>query len=121
MTGSQLKSHYNLDIFSRVYIQKVLNSSVPIYVLSLNSRYRNQHIPRKLLQFNRTSMLYRFKGRQSDFTKLSPPMLIEEFKGSIGPRDFILIRDLGAERYLIPRNIIPAKNIFIGNTTFATN
>lgn len=48
-------------------------------------------------------------------------MLIEEFKGSIGPRDFILIRDLGAERYLIPRDIIPAKNIFIGNTTFATN
>ena len=121
MTGSQLKSHYNLDIFSKVYIQKVLNTSVPIYILSLNSRYRNQHIPRNLLQFNRTSILYRFKGNQSMFTKLSPPMLIEEFKGSIGPRDFVLVRDLGAERYLIPRDIVPAKNVFVGNSVSITN
>lgn len=107
MTGSELKTYFNLDSFSKVYIQKVLNSIVPIYIISLNSRYSNQHIPRKLLQFNKTSMLYRFKGKNAKFVKLSPPVMLDDYSQNINPNDFVLIRDLGAERYLLNRNLSP--------------
>lgn len=107
MNGVELKSHFKLDSFARVYIQKVLNSTVPIYVISFNSRYKTQHIPRKLLQFNNSSMLYRFRGPQAKFSKLSPPVAIEGFRYDIGANAFIMIRDLGGERYVSHRDIFP--------------
>ena len=107
MNGKELKSHFNLGMFPKVYIQRILSSTVPMYIITFNSRYKTQHIPRKLLQFNKSSMVYRFKADQAKFIRLSPPVMIEEFKNSLGPNAFIFIRDLGGERYLVDRDISP--------------
>lgn len=112
MNGVELKSHFKLDDFPKVYIQRVINSTIPIYIISFNSRYPNQHIPRKLLQLNKSSMLYRLKNDQAKFVRLSPPFIIENFMYNIDTNAFIFIRDLGGERYLddrilFPENLIP--------------
>jgi len=107
VNGIELKNHFRLNDFPKVYIQKVFNSTIPIYIITFNSKYSSQHIPRKMLYFNNSSMYYRFKGPQAKFIRLSPPMLIEEFNYNLSSNAFIFVRDLGGERYLTKRNVYP--------------
>lgn len=107
MTHKELKLSLNLESFSYIYIQKILGIVIPIYVISINSRYPNKFISFKRLNSSLVSQIYTMDILKLKKVKLSPPVLLDNFEGNIYENSQIVLRDIGAEDLLTKRNLIP--------------
>ena len=107
MTNKELKLSLNLESFTYVYIQKILGIVIPIYVISINSRYPNKFISFKRLNSSLVSQIYTMDILKLKKVKLSPPVLLDNFEGNIYENSQIVLRDIGAEDLLTKRNLIP--------------
>jgi len=107
VTNKELKLSLNLESFTYVYIQKILGIVIPIYVISINSRYPNKFISFKRLNSSLVSQIYTMDILKLKKVKLSPPVLLDNFEGNIYENSQIVLRDIGAEDLLTKRNLIP--------------
>lgn len=107
MTNKELKLSLNLESFTYVYIQKILGIVIPIYIISINSRYPNKFISFKRLNSSLVSQMYTMDILKLKKVKMSPPVLLDNFEGNIYENSQIVLRDIGAEDLLVKRNLIP--------------
>lgn len=107
MTNKELKLSLNLESFTYIYIQKILGIVVPIYIITINSRYPNKFIPFKKLTNSLVSQMYTMNILKLEKVKMSPPVLLDNFEGNIYENSQIVLRDIGAEDLLVKRNLIP--------------
>jgi len=107
MTSNELKLSLNLEKFTYVYIQKVLNIVFPIYIITINSRYPSKFIPFKKLKSSLVSQTYNVNLLKLEKCKLSFPILLQDFSGTIYENSYIIVRDIGAEDLLYKRSLIP--------------
>lgn len=107
MDVEELRLSLNLERFSYVYVQKVLGIVMPIYIITINSRYPNKFIPYKRLNSSMVSQTYTMNLLKLEKVKLSPPVLLSNFQGKIYENSYIVLRDIGAEDLLAKRNLIP--------------
>lgn len=80
---------------------------MPIYIITINSRYPNKFIPYKRLNSSMVSQAYTMNLLKLEKVKLSPPVLLSNFQGKIYENSYIVLRDIGAEDLLTKRNLIP--------------
>ena len=107
MTTKELILSLNLERYTYIYIQKILAVIVPIYIITINSRYPSKFIPYKRLNSSLVSQFYSMNLLKLEKVKLSPPVLIYDFKSTIYENSHIVVRDIGAEDLLSKRNLIP--------------
>lgn len=100
MTGPELKVSLGLEEYTNCYIQKVLGVGVNLYLVTINTRFPEKHIPTKLLRNNLTTQQFRITNTGLDKLKLTPGVEVEGFSGTLAPNSFIVVRDLGAEAFL---------------------
>lgn len=99
--GEELKSQLGLDKFQNIYIQKVINSSLPVYIITVDSRRPTLHLTNSKLKSVQSTYLRRYLDRGGSVTlndfKLSPSFDLESYTGIIPSRSIIIFRDLGGE------------------------
>jgi hypothetical protein len=103
----ELKLSLNLERFTYIYIQKVLGIIMPIYIITINSRYPSKFIAYRRLNSSMVSQAYSMNLLNLEKVKLTPPVLLSNFQGTIYENSYIVVRDIGAEDLLTKRNLIP--------------
>lgn len=118
--GEQLIDRFSLNKFKTVLIQKVINSTANIYIITVDSRNKSQSIPYKKLRSSITSSLKRVQKTKpmilsfSPFIlqntvflediKLTPPTDLRSFHGPLMRGSIFVFRDL------IGENLVDKKN-----------
>lgn len=102
--GRQLKRDLGLENFKYAYIQKIIDMAQNVYIVSVDSRYPNvffgftklKKIKSVTIQkTKRTPFEYKFKNY-----KLTPPILLDEFKGDISSNAMIIRQDLTGDYFM---------------------
>ena len=102
--GRQLKTDLGLDKFKYAYIQKIIDMAQDVYIVTVDSRYPNVFFGRsKLNKVDNVSVLktkmtpfgYSFK----DY-KLTPGILLDDFKGNISSNAMIIRQDLTGDYFM---------------------
>jgi len=102
-TGKQLIRDLGLSEFKYYWIQKVLNVSINMFIVTIDSRYPNTYLSVNKVK-NLFSMLM-IKGRTvADGIKMgkltmTPPVPLEQFSGFFPTGSVILRHDLAGEYY----------------------
>lgn len=99
--GIILKKELGLDKIESIWVQKILNISISIYIIVFNSRAPSRYFPiaklKKLKAF-RTSRL-KIKGFSFITTKfkMTSPIQLKNFDKSLNTGDVILLYDISGE------------------------
>lgn len=80
---------------------------MPIYIITINSRYPSKFIAYRRLNSSMVSQAYSMNLLNLEKVKLTPPVLLSNFQGTIYENSYIVVRDIGAEDLLTKRNLIP--------------
>jgi hypothetical protein len=104
MTGDLIKQQLGLLKFKFVQIQKILNIGIPIYIISIDSRYPSAWLAYSKLRNLKSTKLEKVKmidvnGGIINFVKcaLTPPILIDSFNRAINVNTLFFIRDIAGE------------------------
>ena len=102
--GRQLKSDLGLDKFKYAYIQKIIDMAQDVYIITVDSRYPNVFFGRsKLNKIDNVSIL---KTKMTPFGyvfkdyKLTPGILLDDFKGNISSNAMIIRQDLTGDYFM---------------------
>lgn len=105
--GAKLKRDLGLNKFKYIWIRKALNTSIPIFEVTMDSRFPELYLSLakvkklKSLQIRKNVV----KADEVEFKqyKYTPPIPLDEFSGSI-PNNSIFIRhDIAGEHYDNPK------------------
>jgi len=105
-TGENLKNYLKLNKFKFIWIQKVINSSVPIYIIYVDSRRPSVYLSITKIKKIRSFVIKRVKGsiKNNAFKllkpKLSIPLPLEDFNSYIPSNSFILLVDFAGEYFI---------------------
>lgn len=109
MNSQDLISILNLENYPMSYIQKVISSVVPTYIITYDSRFPTKFIPFKRFRLTPSSTLYRVTGEKQVLKlRLTPPIKLDSFSATLPLNSFVYVRDIGGDGFLTPRNITPA-------------
>lgn len=102
-TGTHIKKDLGLENYPYVYIQKILNGSIPIFIVTFDSRRPNIYLsPIKVRKID-TSQVKKIKkyGKQFIFKdyKMTLPILIEDSNIIVSSGNMFIIRDIAGEYY----------------------
>lgn len=102
-TGERLKKDLGLGKFRFVYIQKILNTSVKIYKITVHSRYPQIPIPISKTLSQVSTNLYRVNKEGEKYKKQefrhAYPVNIEYFNGVIPSGSLIVVSDITGDTY----------------------
>jgi len=109
-SGQILKKELKLSKFKFAQVQKIVNIGIPIFIITIDSRYPTTFLSySKLAKLNSNKILKtRYfpptllnvgKYELNTFT-LSPPTDLDDFNQRIGSNSMLIIRDLAGERYM---------------------
>lgn len=98
MTGEELKAELGITKFKQAFIQKVMNSPVQIYIVTVDSRYPTKYISTGRLKSSRVANL--LDSKDGEMKKLTPPIRLDNFTGTVSKRSFILLRDLSGDNFI---------------------
>lgn len=102
-TGSQLKYRLGLEKLPFVFIQKVLNIGIPIYIVTFDSRYYTHYLNRNRIKKASITSLQQVQTLSNDFKTdellLSQPILIEHYAAYIKNSAFVFTQDLCGLNY----------------------
>jgi hypothetical protein len=105
--GNELKELLGVEKFHYVWIQKVINLSVPIFIITCSSRFSNFWYSRVRLRNMKSMFVKRLKVKGGGFFlddfKTTIPILIEEYHNTIPKNSLIVFRDLAGEYYRVKR------------------
>lgn len=105
MTGTELKSSLGLNKFQFCYIQKILNTSIPTFVVTMDSRRPFAYLSVARVKKSKTTTIQKARryGKHAylmlDY-KMTPPVLLDNTNPIINSGTIIIKRDIGAEYYL---------------------
>ena len=104
-TGEKLKHDLGLDNFKYVYIQKLIDISIQVYIITLNSRYPTVHLPRQKLSNVFSFSVDKVNSATGDHYslrsfKLTPAIYIEEYDSKIYTKSVIIRQDIGGDNYV---------------------
>lgn len=103
-TGELLKNAFGISKFKHIYIQKIIDMPQNVYVITINSRFPDIHIPiNKInkLKSNKFQKLRVTPGNiQAKSFKLTPPINLNDFVGRITSNAIIIFRDIAGELYM---------------------
>ena len=105
--GRQLQVDLGLAKFKKVFIQKVLGQSLPIYVITFNSRYPN--VTLSATRVKKLKFTWIAKAKRSGLhtrikpVKLTPPLYLESAMIRMTSNSIIVFRDLAGEYLRQPR------------------
>lgn len=106
--GKRLQDQLGLGKFENVVIQKVINFSIPTFIITVDSRRPSVFISRSKLKKSLTSQLKTasFKAMHPQITKftMTPPVRLDTFGGRMSSRSIIMVRDLVGD-YFVDRNM----------------
>lgn len=94
MKANELKVRLGLQNYTYCYIQELLTSSVPVYMITFNSFQPDKHIPNKLLKFNEIGDLFKVKKKEIKVSKFSDPTNLDSFNKDIPENTLMFVRDL---------------------------
>lgn len=94
MKASDLKIRLGLESYKNCYIQELLITSIPIYVVTINSLYPDKFISTKLMRFNEISDLFKVKNETIKVAKWSDPTNIDSYSFEISDNALVFVRDL---------------------------
>ena len=94
MKANELKIRLGLQSYTYCYIQELLTSSVPVYMITFNSFQPDKHIPNKLLKFNEIGDLFKVKKKEIKVSKFSDPTNLDSFNKDIPENTLMFVRDL---------------------------
>jgi len=107
-TGMQLKHNLGLDKFNYVMLQKVLDISIHMYIITVDSRRPTVYLSPFRVKSEDFSKVKRIKKRGNEFLmkdfKTSIPIQIEKTSPIVGTNTVIIFRDL-AGAYLLNANV----------------
>lgn len=102
-TGLQLKKDLGLNKFKHVYIQRIIGISIPIYIISFNSRYPELYISISKLKNVKTTTISRLKKASNGFDfplfKMTPPEELNNFNDNVSGNAIIITQDLCGEKF----------------------
>jgi hypothetical protein len=112
--GEALKKALNLEKLTYVVIQKVIGMSLPIFIVTFDSRHPQTYIPYNRLlklKFSTLKQVISSKPKSvlSDINikvkkvKILPPYDIESYDRIVSTRSLIFTRDLGGYWYSNPK------------------
>jgi hypothetical protein len=118
--GEQLIDKFSLNKFKIVLIQKVINSTANIYVITVDSRNKTQSIPYKKVKSSLTSSFKRVQKTKpmvvsfspfilqntvyTEDVKLTPPTDLRSFHGPLMRGSIFIFRDLIGENFVDKKN-----------------
>lgn len=94
MTSKELKIRLGLENYTQCYIQELLTSSIPVYMITINSFQPDKYIPNKLLKFNQIGDLFKVKNNTIKVSKFSDPTNIDSYSQDISENALVFVRDL---------------------------
>lgn len=101
--GQILKTDLGLDRLQYVYIAKVINVSLNVYIIFFDSRFPNTHIPVYKIKNLDTFVMGKLKissmGYGIDTFRITPPILLDEFTGKIPLNSLVYRLDICGERF----------------------
>lgn len=109
-TGEALKKELGLSKFTFVTIQKVMGLSLPVFIVTFDSKHPTIYIPYSRLlklKFATLKQIISSKPKtvmsdtqfKSKKVKMTPPFEIENYSKIIPTRSLIFTRDLAGEWY----------------------
>lgn len=94
MKANELKVRLGLQNYTYCYIQELLTSSIPVYMITFNSFQPDKHIPNKLLKFSEIGDLFKVKKKEIKVSKFSDPTNLDSFNKDIPENTLMFVRDL---------------------------
>jgi len=101
-SGKQLKRLLGLDDFNYVWVRKILNVSIPIYIIVYNSRFPDLYLPIKKILTLKAFSMYRTKkivGQELQKFIISLPTLLENYNKKILSGSIIISYDIAGEYF----------------------
>jgi len=106
--GAQLKKDLGLTNFKYAYIQRIIGMSMPVYVVTIDSKYPTIFLSWGKIKKLKSTWIGNAIHRGKDFIKkelkLTPPIRIEDLNIIPISRSVIFIRDMAGE-YLIRQRV----------------
>ena len=102
-TGLQLKKLFGISKFKYAYIQEIINTPYPIYLITVNTRYPLNPFPlskMKLSRFNQTKIA-KMDGDQIKvkWAKKNLPILLSEWDKSFLAGSLFILQDISGSMY----------------------
>jgi hypothetical protein len=118
--GEQIAEQFSITKIKNAVIQKVINTTANIYVITVDSRNKTQPIPFKRLKTPTTSGFKRVKKMKpiiqsfapfimqntlfSEDIKLTPPVELVKFDNTLMRGSIFIFRDLIGENFVSKKN-----------------
>jgi len=103
-SGEKLIKAFGLENFRTAYIQKVINTSLDIFVITVDSRYyykKLTHTEVKRSITNIFSKLQVFSDiAEAKELRVTPPIELTDFKGKIHSNALVIRQDISGERFV---------------------
>lgn len=103
-SGKGLKAWLGISKFNQSYIQRVINSPINIFIITVDSKYPERFITYSRLKNSKVNDMVKVKANWKekgfDDLRLTPPILLEEFKDIIPANSLLIRRDLCGEYYM---------------------
>jgi hypothetical protein len=102
--GKDLIKQLGLSKFSNISIQKIIGISIPIYIITFDSRYNRRFLTYSRLNNIKSTSIKKIKSFSNDIlqlknVKLSPPANLYNIDLDISPSTILLLRDIAGEYF----------------------
>jgi hypothetical protein len=99
VTIGEVRQQLGIDNFKYAFIQKVIGGRGHVYVITVNSRFPDQFIPTYKIKNSKIDRLS-YARNSLQPPKLTPPVNIDSFNGSIHKYSYLILRDLAGDTYV---------------------
>lgn len=104
-TGEQLINALKLSKFKYIWIQKITDTSIPIFIISVDSRRPSTYFAISKLRKLDSTIIKRTKRRGYNTLLMNNPRLrtpipLQHFNGRIGSNAIIIRRDIAGEYFM---------------------
>lgn len=101
-SGKQLKNLLGLEDYKFVWVRKVLNVSIPIFIIIYNSRFPNLYLPTQKVMKLKAFGIHKTKkiiNQELQGFILSLPVLLDNYKKKILSGSIIIYNDIAGEYF----------------------
>ncbi len=100
---NNLKNALGLNKFNFVWIQKVMGISIPIFLVTIDSRYPKIYLSMNSVKKSKTAIINTIKKSVFSLNikeiKLTPPVLINNTSFNIGSNTLVIVRDVAGDYF----------------------
>jgi len=103
-SGEKLIKAFGLENFRSAYVQKVIDSSIDIFIITVDSRYYYKKLTYGDVKNSITNIFSKLKVF-SDIAeirdvKVTPPIELQDFTGKIHSNAIVIRQDISGERFV---------------------